>query len=81
MQALRSQSHRKRKMKKSPKVMPIFSKAPSTMKAKTRKVMMTNKNMILLTRITRMSSKELFHQEGLSQIGTKISFLVIFLLQ
>jgi hypothetical protein len=77
MQALRSQSHQKRKMKKSLKAMLIFSKAPSTMKATTGKEMMTNKNLILLTRTTRMSSEELFHQEGLSQPGTKISFLAI----
>jgi hypothetical protein len=32
IQALRSQSHEKRKMKKSLKSMPIFSKDPSTMK-------------------------------------------------
>jgi hypothetical protein len=32
-------------------------------------------NLILLTRTTRMSSEELFHQEGLSQPGIKISSL------
>jgi hypothetical protein len=77
MQALRSQSHQKRKMKKILKAMLIFSKDPSTMKETTGKEMMTNKNLILLTRTTRMSSEELFHQEGLSQPGTKISFLAI----
>ena len=47
----------KRKMKKSLKVMLIFSKAPSTMKEIARKEMMTNRNPILLTRTIRMSSK------------------------
>jgi hypothetical protein len=77
MQALRSQSHHKRKMKKILKTMLIFSKAPSTMKVATGKEMMTNKNLIILTRTTRMSSEELFHQEGLSQPDTKIYFLSI----
>jgi hypothetical protein len=31
----------------------------------TRKEIMINRNMILLTRTTRMSPEELFHQEGL----------------
>jgi hypothetical protein len=64
-------------MNKSIKYMPIFSKDPSTMKETTGKETMTSKNLILLTRTTRMSSKELFHHEGLSQPGTKISFLAI----
>jgi hypothetical protein len=74
MQALRSQNHQRRKIRKNLKAMPIFSKAPSTMKASTEKEMMTNINLILPTR---MSSEELFHQEDLSQTGTKIAFLVI----
>jgi hypothetical protein len=74
-QALNSQSHQKMKIKKILKAMLIFSKAPSTIKETTRKEKMTNKNPILLKRTTRMSSKELFHQEGLSQPSTKISFL------
>jgi hypothetical protein len=61
MQALRSQSHQKRKMKKSIKSMPIISKAPSIMKATTGKEMMIKLNMILLTIITRMSLEYLFH--------------------
>jgi hypothetical protein len=58
----------------------IFSKAPSIMKASTRKEMMTIINLILLTRTTRMSSKELFHQEGVSQLDKKIYLLSIFFL-
>jgi hypothetical protein len=64
-------------MKKILKAMIIFSKAPSIMKTIAGKEMMTKRNPIILTRTTRMSSKELFHQEGLSQLGTKISFLAI----
>jgi hypothetical protein len=56
MQALRSQSHKKRKMKKSLKAMRIFSKAPSMMKAIARKEMMINIKLILLRRTRRMSS-------------------------
>jgi hypothetical protein len=56
MQALRSQSHQKRKMKQSLKAIPIFSKAPSTMKVATRKEIMMNINLSLLTRIKRMIS-------------------------
>jgi hypothetical protein len=39
--------------------------------------MMTNINLNLLTSTTRMSLEDLFHQEGLSQLDKKISFLVI----
>jgi hypothetical protein len=74
MQALRSQSHQKRKIKKILKSFPVFSKAPSTMKVVARKEIMTNKNMILLTI---MSLEESFHQEYLSQHDTKISLLVV----
>ena len=74
MESLRSQSHQKRKMKKNLKVMPIFSKAPSIIKLAAGKEFMTKRSMILLTR---MSSKFLFHQEDLSQTGTKISLLAI----
>jgi hypothetical protein len=42
-------------MKKTLKTMLIFSKDPSTMKAVTGKEMMTRRNLILLTRTTRMS--------------------------
>jgi RAB protein geranylgeranyltransferase component A len=52
MQALRSQIHHKRKMKKSLKSVPIFSKDPLIMKETTRKEMMTNINMIILTRMS-----------------------------
>jgi hypothetical protein len=45
------------------------------MKEAAGKEMMSNKNLILLTRTTRMSSEELFHQEGLSQPSTKIYIL------
>ena len=58
-----------------PKSMLIFSKAPPLIKAIVGKEMMTSRFLILLTRTTRMSPKELFHQEGLSPTGTKISFL------
>jgi hypothetical protein len=75
MQALKSQSHQKRKIKKILKYMLIFSNAPSTMNATVVKEMMTNINLILLMRIKKMSLKEMFHQEDLSQFGTKISFL------
>jgi hypothetical protein len=78
MQALRSQSHQKNKMKKIIKYVSILSKAPSIMKASTRNEMMTNKNPIILTI---MSLEELFHQEDLSQPDTKISFLAIIFLQ
>jgi hypothetical protein len=44
MQALKSQSHQKKKMKKILKAMLIFSKAPPTMKATLGKEMMTNIN-------------------------------------
>jgi hypothetical protein len=77
MKALRSQSHQKNKMKKNLKSMSIFSKAPSTMKETIGKEMVTNINLSLLTRSIILSSKELFHQKGLSQTGTKISFLAI----
>jgi hypothetical protein len=60
--------------------MPIFSNHPSIMKAVVGKEIMTNINLIILTRLTRMSLKELFHQEGLGQIGTKITLLDIFFL-
>jgi hypothetical protein len=50
------------------------------MKATTGNEMMTNKNLILLTRTIQMSLEELFHQEDLSQPGTKISFLAIIFL-
>jgi hypothetical protein len=43
-------------MKKSLKDMLIFSKAPSTMKEVVGNEMMTNINLILLTRTRRMSS-------------------------
>jgi hypothetical protein len=43
-------------MKKSLKSMLIFSKTPSTMKATERKEAMTQKNLIILIRTTRMSS-------------------------
>jgi hypothetical protein len=67
-------------MKKILKYMIIFSKAPSKMKEVARKEMMTRKNLILLTRTIRMILEEFFHQEGFSQLGTKISFLdIIFL--
>jgi hypothetical protein len=55
----------------------IFSKDPSTMKDTIGKETMTNINLILLTRTTRMSSEELFHHESLSQPNTKIYFLAI----
>jgi hypothetical protein len=89
MQALRSQSYHKRKMKKILKAMIIFSNAPSkmksiifsnapsTMKSIAQKKMMTNINLILFRRTTRMSPGELFHQEVLSQPSSKISFLAI----
>jgi hypothetical protein len=77
IQALRSQSHHKKKMKKKLKAMPIFSKALLTMKVAVGKETMTNINMILLTR---MSLEESFHQEDLSKLGTKISFLDFFFL-
>jgi hypothetical protein len=64
-------------LKKSLKYMLIFSKAPSIMKEIIGKEMMTNRFSILLTRTTRMSPEELFHQEGLSPTATKISFLAI----
>jgi hypothetical protein len=67
-------------MNKILKDMITFSKDPSTMKETIGKEMMTNRNLILLTRTTRMSLEELFHQEGLSQPGTKISFLAIIFL-
>jgi len=44
------------------------------MKASTRKEMMTNINLIL---ITRMGSEELFHKEDMLQTDTKIYFLAI----
>jgi hypothetical protein len=53
MQELRSQSHQKRKMNERLKYMPIFSRVPSTMKAIVGKAMITNRNLILLTRISR----------------------------
>jgi hypothetical protein len=45
------------------------------------KGMMTNENLVLLTRITRMRSEKLFHQEGPSQTDTQTFFLDIFFLQ
>jgi len=57
MEALRSQSHHKMKMNKFLKDMLIFSKDPSTMKVVVGKEVMTSKNMILLTKTTRMSLK------------------------
>jgi hypothetical protein len=77
MQALKSQSHQKNKMKKGMKAMLIFSKDPPTMKAAMGKEIMTSRNLILLIRTTRMSSRELFHHKDLSQNGTKISLLAI----
>jgi hypothetical protein len=74
MQKLRSQIHQKRKMNQNLKTMPIFSKAPSTMKAPTGKEMMTNISFILPAR---MSSEELLHQEDPSQTSTKIYFFAI----
>jgi hypothetical protein len=59
----------------------IFSKAPSIMKASTRKEMMTIRNLILLTRTTRMSSKELSHQEGVSQLDKRYVYCLFFFLQ
>jgi hypothetical protein len=64
-------------MNKILKSMIIFSKAQSTMKVIIGNELMTSRILILLTRKTRMSSKELFHQEDLSQPGTKISFMAI----
>jgi hypothetical protein len=62
-------------LKKSLIFMLTFSKDPSTMKEAIGKEIMTKKNLILLTRTTRMSLEELFHQEGLSQPNIKISSL------
>jgi hypothetical protein len=77
MQALGSQSHHKRKMKKILKSMPILSKDQSTIKEALGKEMITNINSTLLTQ---MSLEELFHQENLSQTCTKMSLLAIFFL-
>jgi hypothetical protein len=49
----------------------IFSKDSSTMKAKTGKEKMASENLILLTKTTRKSSKELFHQEALHKLILK----------
>jgi hypothetical protein len=50
------------------------------MKVVAGKEILTSKNLILLIRTKRMSSEELFHQEGLSQPGIKISSLdIVFL--
>jgi hypothetical protein len=51
------------------------------MKAVVGKEMMTIINLVLLTTTTRIISKELFHQEGLSQLSTKISFFAIIFLE
>jgi hypothetical protein len=64
-------------MKKKLKAMLIISKDPSIIKETSGKEIITSISLILLTRKTRMSSEELFHQEGLSQPDTKIYFLAI----
>jgi hypothetical protein len=64
-------------MKKILIVMLTFSNDPSTMKTTIVKEIMISRNLILLTRKKRMSSKELFHQEGLSQPDIKIPSLAI----
>jgi hypothetical protein len=67
-------------MKRSLKFTPIFSKDPSIMKAAVGNATMNKKFLSLVTRIAQMSSVEFFHQEGLTQTGTKIAFLdIVFL--
>lgn len=58
----------------------MILKTLSTMKETLGKEIRTSRGLNFLTRETKISLEELFHQEGFSQQGTKISSLVIILL-
>jgi hypothetical protein len=68
-------------MKENIKYMLMYSKAPLVMETTGREKMMFHRKLAFLPKTTRIDSKDISHQDGLTQIGTKTLSLVIFFLQ